>query len=359
MTFTTALAGLLAPNANAQSDYTLFESGPVRPIAMSPDGNRLFVVNTPDGYLEIFDVSSGSALKEASVPVGLEPVAVAARNDDEVWVVNHLSDSISIVDLVSVPPRVVRTLLVGDEPRGIVFAGPGGNRAFIATAHRGQNTPWPDGDYDVPGIGRADVWVFDANNLGTSLTGNPLTVVRLFGDKPRALTASPDGSKVYAAVFRSGNRTVPISEGLVCNGSGPCNVQGTTYPAGASVPGDELPRALPVAKPASSLVFNDLNGPVGRRDGQRLEPGGAVFPARPRRLRDRCQRIDARRNPEHFRVWEPSFSTWSSNPANGKGVRNQYRGQQSHSVRGGSATTLRLSDPKPSGDPASVRGNLA
>ena len=139
VTFITVLAGPLAPKANAQSDYTLFESGPVRPIAMSPDGNRLFVVNTPDGYLEVFDVSSGSAVKEASVPVGLEPVAVAARNDDEVWVVNHLSDSISIVDVVSAPPRVVRTLLVGDEPRGIVFAGPGGNRAFIATAHRGQN----------------------------------------------------------------------------------------------------------------------------------------------------------------------------------------------------------------------------
>ncbi len=34
-----------------------------------------------------------------SVPVGLEPVAVAARSETEVWVVNHLSDSVSIVDL--------------------------------------------------------------------------------------------------------------------------------------------------------------------------------------------------------------------------------------------------------------------
>ena len=37
----------------------------------------------------------------ASVPVGLEPVAVAARTDGEVWVVNHLSDSVSIVDVAS------------------------------------------------------------------------------------------------------------------------------------------------------------------------------------------------------------------------------------------------------------------
>ena len=37
----------------------------------------------------------------------MEPVAVAARSNTEVWVVNHLSDSVSIVDLAASPPRVV------------------------------------------------------------------------------------------------------------------------------------------------------------------------------------------------------------------------------------------------------------
>lgn len=78
----------------------------------------------------------------ASVPVGLEPVAVAARTNDEVWVVNHMSDSISVVDVSASPPRVVRTLLVGDEPRDIVFAG-SPQRAFITTAHRGQHRMHP------------------------------------------------------------------------------------------------------------------------------------------------------------------------------------------------------------------------
>ena len=230
------LGSLLAVTAQAQPDYTLFESDPVRPIAMSPDGQRLFVVNTPDGYLEIYDLSPGFADFEAAVPVGLEPVAVAARSNDEVWVVNHLSDSVSIIDLSLSPPRVVRTLLVGDEPRDIVFAGPGGNRAFITTAHRGQNSPYPDGDYDVPGIGRADVWVFNATSLGSSLGGTPLTIVTLFGDRPRALTATPDGSRVYAAVYRSGNQTVAIGESLVCDGSSSCTIQGTNYPAGRQAP---------------------------------------------------------------------------------------------------------------------------
>jgi DNA-binding beta-propeller fold protein YncE len=203
--------------------FTAFESGQVRPLAMSPDGNRLFAVNTPDNRLEIFTITAGGLTPSASVPVGLEPVAVAARNNSEVWVVNHLSDSISIVDVAATPPRVVRTLLVGDEPRDIVFAGPGGNRAFITTAHRGQNSPYTDpnnpGELTTPGIGRADVWVFDATTLGTSLGGDRLTIVTLFGDTPRPLAVSPDGSTVYAGVFHSGNQTTALHEGVVCGGT--------------------------------------------------------------------------------------------------------------------------------------------
>ena len=116
----------------------------------------------------------------------------------------------------------MRTLLVGDEPRDIVFAGPGGNRAFITTAHRGQNTPSQatiETVLTTPGIGRADVWVFDATNLGATLGGTPQTIITLFGDTPRALAVSPDGNTVYAAVFHSGNRTTTISEGLVPSGA--------------------------------------------------------------------------------------------------------------------------------------------
>ena len=132
------LAGALVSSAVAAPNFVEFESGPVRPLALSANGTRLYAVNTPDNALEVLQVGAGGVAKLASVPVGLEPVAVAAATTGEVWVVNHLSDSVSIVDVSATPPRVVRTLLVGDEPRDIVFAGPGGNRAFITTAHRGQ-----------------------------------------------------------------------------------------------------------------------------------------------------------------------------------------------------------------------------
>jgi DNA-binding beta-propeller fold protein YncE len=210
-----------ASPAFSKSSFTLFESGQVRPLALSPDGKRLFAVNTPDNRLEIFDVSKHGLKRVGSVLVGLEPVAVAVRSNTEVWVVNHLSDSVSVVDLHKRHvPRVVRTLLVGDEPRDIVFAGLNRNRAFITTAHRGQNayrenTIRDDPQLTTPGIGRADVWVFDADDLGDSLGGDEFTVITLFTDTPRALAASADGTTVYAAGFQTGNKTTAINEFLI------------------------------------------------------------------------------------------------------------------------------------------------
>src|SRR4029453_6861555 len=251
----------LAPTARAQSpqsSFVSFESGQVRPLALSPDGTHLFAVNTPDNRLEIFDVAADGSLvprtpatySTHTVPVGLEPVAVAARTNTEVWVVNHLSDSVSIVDLSGSRPRVRQTLLVGDEPRDIVFAR-GGTRAFITCAHRGQQRTDPsissvpgagDPQLITPGVGRADVWGFDATNPGTTLGGTPLSIVTLFGDTPRALAVSGDGNTVFAAIFHSGNQTTAINEGVVCNGgagAGTCTVNTVTFPGGLPAPNQD------------------------------------------------------------------------------------------------------------------------
>ena len=181
LTVTLSVLAMLSPALALAASFTAFESGQVRPLAMSPDGSRLFVVNTPDNTLEIFDVNHGSPIYAASVAVGMEPVAIAARNNNEVWVVNYLSDSVSIIDVSASPARVTKTLLVGDEPADIVFAGTGGNRAFITTAHRGQNSPYTSssnpGELITPGIGRADVWVFDVTSTGSSLGGDPIAIV--------------------------------------------------------------------------------------------------------------------------------------------------------------------------------------
>lgn len=202
-----------------ENNFRLFETLQVRPLALSPNGKFLFAVNTPDNRLEIFRVNGkkGKKIKAiGSVSVGMEPVSVAVRNNQEIWVVNHLSDSVSIIKLDGKhgDARVVRTLHVGDEPRDIVFGGPNGNLAFITTAHRGQNSG-DDPDLHNPATGRADVWVFDADNLGAAAGGERINKMVLFADTPRALAVSADGSRVYAAPFYSGNQTTVASKEAV------------------------------------------------------------------------------------------------------------------------------------------------
>jgi DNA-binding beta-propeller fold protein YncE len=196
-------------------NFVTFETGQVRPLVMSPNGAKLFAANTPNSTLEIYSVGDSGLTHEFTVPIGMEPTAVAALNDNIVWVVNHLSDSVSIVNVGVNPPKVERTLLVGDAPRDIVFAGGNKQFAFITTAHRGQNGPDDapiDAQLTTPGVGRADVWVFNTAAIGDSLGGDPVNVITLFGDTPRALAVSPDGNTVYAAVFHSGNRTTTLGE---------------------------------------------------------------------------------------------------------------------------------------------------
>jgi DNA-binding beta-propeller fold protein YncE len=201
----------------APGSVSVFESGPVRPLVLSADGRRLYVANAPANCLEIYAVEGDSLRLASSVAVGLEPVAIAERNANEVWVVNHLSDSVSVVRLDGTP-RVLRTLQVGDEPRDIVFAGPNRDRAFITAAFRGQNRPGMTFAAQITsGSGRADVWVFDAAALDDSLNGKPMTILTLFADTPRALAVTPDGATVYAAAFMSGNRTTTLHRDALGN----------------------------------------------------------------------------------------------------------------------------------------------
>ena len=389
-----AAAGLLAAPAGAVApSYLLFESGPVRPLALSPDQTRLFAVDTPDNHLEIFSIDGAGALTHTgSVQVGLEPVAVAARTNDEVWVVNHLSDSVSIVKLTPTP-HVAHTLLVGDEPQDVVFAGTtdGGGffkRGFITAAHRGQSHTRgaghtdPLGQFASAGVGRADVWVFDATSLGSGLGGDPLAVIGLFGDKPRALATNATGSVVYAAVFHSGNQTTVINEGLVCNTSTANINSNTVQPACTNAAGEPGAGGIPLphknqspdskTRPETGLIVQFARGLPTPTSNHWRDELGRNWDATVRfSLPDRdVFEIDADA-PTPAAVNGLATCTngagcWAAvgtilfnmvvNPSNGKlyvsntDARNQTRFEGPGTVASGV---------KPAGEPATVQGNLA
>ncbi len=186
-------------NANAQNtsaDYKNFEAPQIHPLTIIPDGTRLLAVNTPNGTLSVFHVTGNALTLMAEIPVGLEPVSVAARNNNEAWVVNWLSDSVSVVDLSHF--KTVRTFDVGDEPTDVVFAGQQKEFAFVCVS------------------GTSEVKVFDPASAST----NP-QVISIHAKQPRALARDSSGAQVFVSVFESGNQTTIVPAAQVSANGGP------------------------------------------------------------------------------------------------------------------------------------------
>src|SRR2546426_670755 len=107
--------------AAAITNFVNFETAPVHPVALGPDGHTLAVCNLPDARVELFDVSNGVPAPVGSVAVGLDPVTARFASSNELWVVNYISSSISVVDVAA--RSVVATLPTPAGPADVVFAG--------------------------------------------------------------------------------------------------------------------------------------------------------------------------------------------------------------------------------------------
>ncbi len=220
LAFLAVLPTRLLSRPQADTDFVHFESSHVHPLAITPDGTRLLVVNTPDGSLTVFDLAGPTPQRLGFVPVGLEPVSVCAPSNSEAWVVNQLSDAVSIVDLTTLHVRA--TLRVGDEPSDVVFAG-SPERAFVSVS------------------GEDVVKVYDPANLAALPT-----TVAVAGRQPRALARSANGQQVFVAILSAGNRTTVLSE----------------FEAGDSLPAPQPPMApgLPPAPHTGLIVKQDAQG---------------------------------------------------------------------------------------------------
>lgn len=175
-----------APATAWPQRYLNFETPQCNPIALSRRG-RIYVVNSP-GH-EIVEMTRAGKIKRR-LYVGLEPSGVAASPDGRtLYVTNHLSDNISVVDVKKW--RVKATieqiasdsrLSILDEPCGVAFS-PTKPLAFVTLSQ--------------------------PNRLAVieTETHSVVALVDLPGEDPRALRVSPDGRHVFVAAFASGNRT--------------------------------------------------------------------------------------------------------------------------------------------------------
>jgi YVTN family beta-propeller protein len=232
----------------AAQNFVHFESPHVHPVAMTPDSSRLLAVNTAAGRLEVFDVTGAPhyLVRAGSIPVGVEPVTVRTRSNTEAWVVNQISDSVSVVDLASL--RVVATLLTGDEPSDVVFAGTP-QRAFVSVSQLNR------------------IEVFQPTSLAT-----PPSLVAIAGEKPRALAT--DGVRVYAAIFESGNETTILPTSKVSSTASPYAGAPNPPPNAGSAFSPAIRPGLPAAPPVSLIVRKDSAGRW--RDDNNIDWSAAV-----------------------------------------------------------------------------------
>ena len=179
------LIGVPLPASRAEEGrFANFESPVAHGIAISASGERLYAVNPPGNCLAVLSLARpANPQLLMQIPVGLEPVSVAERSDQEVWVVNHLSDSVSVIDLQQ--GVVVRTIQVGDRPGDIVFADQG-RLAFVSSMNEGN------------------VHVIDTDSRSV------VRKIPVPAHSPRTLAAGRDGRSVWVASYLSGNRTTII-----------------------------------------------------------------------------------------------------------------------------------------------------
>ncbi len=219
------LAVVTAPDL----DFRNYEASHVHPLALNGARDRLYAVNTNEGRLSVFNVAGDGSLAFAGdVAVGVDPVSVAVRpTTNEVWVANHLSDTVSIVD--GVARKLVATLPVGDEPNDVVFAS---GRAFVALGGKDNK-----------------VKAFDAS------TRAQVASLDIFSDDPRALAVNSGGSEVYAVPLESGNKSTALFTTLVGGGAPPPNPP--RNPALGAAPGVGL---IVKFNPANSRWEDEVGG---------------------------------------------------------------------------------------------------
>jgi len=159
-----------------------------RPIALQ--GGRVFVVNTPSDTVDVIDVKARKIV--ARIDVGIDPVSLAVRPDGkEVWVANHVSDSVSVIDTDPASPTHLHVIATVqdlnpqtkatrfDEPVGIAFAG--NEKAYVALSSENK---------------------IAVVNVATRKITKRLTIT---AQDPRAIVVR--GDRLYVIPFESNNKT--------------------------------------------------------------------------------------------------------------------------------------------------------
>lgn len=249
--------------ALAETSFMNFETPHVHPIDVNPAGTKLAVVNTAGAHVELYDIDGAGDLTHVdAIQVGVDPVTARWRTNTELWVVNQISDTISIIDttLGIVTDTLVTYKLTdgdndgdlegdpnGDEPADVVFGTQSGNPVAVVSCSRTD---------------RLQIW-----DLGTLTVSDE---IYLDGEDPRsmAINTSLDPDRVYAAIFESGNSSTLIAGAEASSTAYPPNTAALNennhvdHPYFFDGPANSLPGIFVINPPPNdgSVGANSVNG---------------------------------------------------------------------------------------------------
>jgi len=223
------------------TSFINYETPHVHPLEVTPDGTRLLAVNTAEGSLMVFSLTSGTPVLSTTIMVGVDPVTVRASSATEAWVVNRISNSVSIVDLTA--NAVVATLDVCHMPGDVVFAGIVPVRAVVSCTRPNR--------------------LVSLDPVARTIVGS----VNIAGESPRALAVGVDEVSVYAAIFESGNPTTVLvgdtNDGRINNVTqNPAGPYGgvSPVPNNGTAFNPPMNPANPPPPPVSAIVYKTGDG---------------------------------------------------------------------------------------------------
>ncbi len=176
---------IVVSGASSQSSFVPFEVSLVKPLGVW--GRHLLALHPATQCLVVYDTQrQGEPVIVSEIPVGLGPVSVRVRpHTDEAWVVNAVSDDVTVIDLKS--RNVVARIAAGDEPADVAFT------------HDGLTAVITLG-------GRDKIVVVDADSRKV------LRRIDVPGVSPRTIETSTSGRHFIVSFFKSGNETTILPE---------------------------------------------------------------------------------------------------------------------------------------------------
>ncbi|WP_426508757.1 PKD domain-containing protein [Dactylosporangium sp. McL0621] len=174
--------------ANLSGYTTVAVGGNASDVAVTPDGKRVYVaVEGADdgtaGRVAVIDVASGAVT--TTVTVGRKPTAIAIAPDGRrAYVTNLAAGTVSVIDTAT--NTVAATITAGAEPVDVAVT-PDGRRAYVTNR--------------LPGTVTA---------VDTTTNAVTATIALPVGEHPNGIAMAPDGKHAYVTAQGVFNDLVPI-----------------------------------------------------------------------------------------------------------------------------------------------------